>query len=128
MVSILKRLQNPPFGMDSSERNLISEAAATISRLTEEVERLRAALFEAGKAAGALISPNASADALANVPEQVQRLVASLRARAEAAEARVKELEEILKDAVYLAKNSNLKRGVEHLEKQLSALSRHKEG
>jgi len=59
----------------------------------QEVERLRAALVEAGNAAGALISPTASADALAGVPEQVRRLVASLRARAEAAEARLKVLE-----------------------------------
>lgn len=69
---------------------------ATISRLTEEVERLRAALVEAGNAAGALISPNASADALVNVPEQVLRLVASLRARSKAAEAEVEGLRSAL--------------------------------
>lgn len=33
MTDILKRLQNPPFGLDASERNLIADAAREVAQL-----------------------------------------------------------------------------------------------
>ena len=43
---LIRRLTDPPFGTETSERNLMAEAAATIARLTAELEAARAALQE----------------------------------------------------------------------------------
>jgi hypothetical protein len=44
MIEIVKRLREPPFGTETSERNLMTAAADEIARLRAENERLRAAL------------------------------------------------------------------------------------
>jgi hypothetical protein len=44
MTDIVKRLREPPFGTETSERNLMNAAADEITALRAEVEKLRAAL------------------------------------------------------------------------------------
>jgi len=44
MTDIVRRLREPPFGTETSERNLMIAAADEITRLTAEVERLGRAL------------------------------------------------------------------------------------
>jgi hypothetical protein len=46
MTDIVRRLREPPFGTETSERNLMIVAADEITRLRAENERLRAALRE----------------------------------------------------------------------------------
>jgi hypothetical protein len=41
MTDIVKRLREPPFGTETSERNLMSDAADDITRLRAENERLK---------------------------------------------------------------------------------------
>jgi hypothetical protein len=45
MTDIVERLENPPFGTETSERNLMASAAA-------EIERLRAILLNVALAMG----------------------------------------------------------------------------
>ena len=47
MADIVRRLREPPFGTETSERNLMNVAADEITRLTAENEKLKAALHEA---------------------------------------------------------------------------------
>ena len=44
MSDLIKRLCNPPFGTEASERNLFAAAAAEIERLTAERDAARAML------------------------------------------------------------------------------------
>lgn len=48
MANIIRRLREPPFGTETSERNLMAAAADEIERLRDENVRLREAL-EASK-------------------------------------------------------------------------------
>ena len=58
MTDIVKRLREPPFGTETSERNLMSDAADDITRLKAEVERKDAALqkIESGLPAGSTLT------------------------------------------------------------------------
>ena len=44
---LVKRLRNPPFGTESSERNLMASAADALDTQAAEIARLRAALATA---------------------------------------------------------------------------------
>lgn len=46
MSDLIKRLRNPPFGTETSERNLFSAAAAEIEHLTAERDAARAKLAQ----------------------------------------------------------------------------------
>ena len=46
MTDIVKRLREPPFGTETSERNLMIAAADEITCLRAKVEKLRAALWD----------------------------------------------------------------------------------
>ena len=47
MSDIVRKLREPPFGTETSERNLMNAAADTITRLRAENEKLRVALARA---------------------------------------------------------------------------------
>ena len=88
MSDLVKRLNDcARYNTAVDPREMCLEAAAHISHLSKEVERLRAALVEAGNAGGGAVSDGVSTDFLMHVPKQVRLFVAGLKARAEAAEA-----------------------------------------
>ena len=57
MTDIVRRLREPPFGTETSERNLMNAAADEITRLTARVKELEGALSTAAhRLAGAMLS------------------------------------------------------------------------
>lgn len=50
---LVKRLQDPPFGTETSERNLMAQAAAALVAKDAEIARLREALEPSGGTKGA---------------------------------------------------------------------------
>ncbi len=51
--NLVKRLEDPPFGTETSERNLMAQAAAALVAKDAEIARLREALEPSGDTKGA---------------------------------------------------------------------------
>lgn len=67
-------------GIPHVKNDLLIEAATTLETLTQEVERLRGALIEAGREAGAFLADNVTNDFLMYVPGEVKGVLAKKNA------------------------------------------------